>query len=170
MSAAPSRLVAVLRNLLPILGFAGLGLGLALAGLAIYLGADLRHVVLASPWWLLSALVPLLAVLILVAITGAIAAASMEKLRLSRALAGNVIAIDQARQFAGAAEQMPDALLVNPHDISAMADAIQRGLTMPIEERRARWNALIQNVREKDIAWWRRSFIAALEALEKPAA
>lgn len=64
MSAAPSRLVAVLRNLLPILGFAGLGLGVALAGLAVYLGADLRHVVLASPWWLLSALVPLLAVLI----------------------------------------------------------------------------------------------------------
>ena len=48
----------------------------------------------------------LLAVLILVAITGAIAAASMEKLRLSRAVAGNVVAIDQARHFAIGAEQL----------------------------------------------------------------
>lgn len=48
----------------------------------------------------------LLAVLILVAITGAIAAASMEKLRLSRLLASNVIAVDQARQFAIGAEQL----------------------------------------------------------------
>lgn len=48
----------------------------------------------------------LLAVLILVAITGAIAAASLEKLRLSRLLAGNVVAIDQARQLALAAEQL----------------------------------------------------------------
>ncbi|MCY1058430.1 VWA domain-containing protein [Nannocystis sp. SCPEA4] len=65
MSASPpGRLAAVLHNLLPILGFAGLGLGLSLAGLAAYLGADLRHVVIASPWWLLAAVVPVLAVLI----------------------------------------------------------------------------------------------------------
>lgn len=48
----------------------------------------------------------LLAVLILVAITGAIAASSLEKVRLSRLLAGNVVAIDQARQFALGAEQL----------------------------------------------------------------
>ena len=54
----------------------------------------------------------LLAVLILVAITGAIAAASMEKLRLSRVVAGNVVAIDQARHFAMGAEQLA-MLIVN---------------------------------------------------------
>jgi Ca-activated chloride channel family protein len=54
----------LLPTLLPILGFAALALGLALAGLAAWLGPDLRHVVLASPWWLLTALVPLLAVLL----------------------------------------------------------------------------------------------------------
>lgn len=63
-ASAPGRLAAVLHNLLPILGFAGLGLGLSLAGLAAYLGADLRHVVIASPWWLLAAVVPVLAVLV----------------------------------------------------------------------------------------------------------
>ncbi|WP_434418419.1 VWA domain-containing protein [Nannocystis pusilla] len=64
MSASAERLVAVLRNLLPILGFAGLAVALTLAGLAAWLGADLRHVVIASPWWLLAAFVPLLAVVI----------------------------------------------------------------------------------------------------------
>ncbi|MFZ6181406.1 VWA domain-containing protein [Nannocystis pusilla] len=64
MSASTERLVAVLRNLLPILGFAGLALVLTLAGLAAWLGADLRHVVIASPWWLLAAFIPLLAVVI----------------------------------------------------------------------------------------------------------
>ncbi|PCC73327.1 Ca-activated chloride channel family protein [Nannocystis exedens] len=64
MSASAKRLVAVLHNLLPILGFAGLAVALSLLGLVAYLGADLRHVVIASPWWLLAALVPLLAVVI----------------------------------------------------------------------------------------------------------
>ncbi len=67
-------------------------------------------------------------------------------------------------EFAGAAEQMPDALLVNPHDIAGMADAIRRGLLMPIEERLARWGSLIEEVRAHDIAWWRREFLKALEA------
>jgi len=54
----------------------------------------------------------LLAVLILVAITGAIAAASLEKLRLSRMVASNVVAIDQARHSAIGAEQLA-MLIVN---------------------------------------------------------
>lgn len=48
----------------------------------------------------------LLAVLLLVAVTGAIAAAAMEKLSLSRATAGNVVALDQARAYANAVEQL----------------------------------------------------------------
>ncbi|WP_166036803.1 type II secretion system minor pseudopilin GspK [Sphingosinicella sp. YJ22] len=54
----------------------------------------------------------LLAVLILVAITGAIAAASLEKLRLSRMVAANVVALDQARHSAIGAEQL-GMLIVN---------------------------------------------------------
>ena len=52
----------------------------------------------------------LLAVLLLVAVTGAIAAAAMEKLRLSRAVATNSVALDQSRAYASGAEQL--ALLV----------------------------------------------------------
>jgi general secretion pathway protein K len=48
----------------------------------------------------------LLAVLLLVAVTGAIAAAAMEGLRLSRAVAANAAALDQARAFADGVEQL----------------------------------------------------------------
>jgi general secretion pathway protein K len=48
----------------------------------------------------------LLAVLLLVAVTGAIAAAAMEGLRLSRAVAANAAALEQARAFADGVEQL----------------------------------------------------------------
>jgi len=67
-------------------------------------------------------------------------------------------------EFAGAAEQLKSAILVNPHDIAGTADAIFRALSMPVEERRDRWHAMIEAVREYDIAWWRRAFLDALEA------
>jgi trehalose 6-phosphate synthase len=66
-------------------------------------------------------------------------------------------------EFAGAAEQLSAAILVNPHDIGATAEAIYTGLSMPFEERRERWESLIASVREYDIAWWRRAFLAALD-------
>jgi trehalose 6-phosphate synthase len=66
-------------------------------------------------------------------------------------------------EFAGAAEQMQAALLVNPHDIAGTADAIFRALSMSLEERRERWQELDKSVRDHDLAWWRRRFIAALD-------
>jgi general secretion pathway protein K len=48
----------------------------------------------------------LLAVLLLVAVTGAIAAAAMEGLSLSRAASANAAALDQGRAFADGAEQL----------------------------------------------------------------
>lgn len=69
-------------------------------------------------------------------------------------------------EFAGAAEELPSAILVNPHDVAATADAIFRALSMPLEERRERWQAMDAAVRSRDIAWWRRSFLAALDATQ----
>ncbi len=66
-------------------------------------------------------------------------------------------------EFAGAAEQLDAALLVNPHDISGIADSIEQALLMPLDERIARWQALDRAVRDQDIAWWRRRYLAALE-------
>jgi trehalose 6-phosphate synthase len=68
-------------------------------------------------------------------------------------------------EFAGAAEQLDGALLVNPHDITATADAIHQAINMQVEERIERWKTLDAAVREHSIAWWRRKFLAALDKI-----
>jgi trehalose 6-phosphate synthase len=65
-------------------------------------------------------------------------------------------------RFAGAAEQLTDALLVNPHDTQATADAIQHALHMPLLERQLRHEKLLANIRQYDVHWWRQSFLQAL--------
>jgi len=64
--------------------------------------------------------------------------------------------------FAGAAEQMPEALLVNPYDAQEVGDAVTRALIMPLAERKARHAALWKNVSEQDIAWWSSRWMVAL--------
>ena len=70
--------------------------------------------------------------------------------------------------FAGAASQLRDALLVNPYSAEELADAIAAALIMPIEERKRRWEALIENVRREDVFWWCDRFLTALSAAEAP--
>jgi trehalose 6-phosphate synthase len=69
-------------------------------------------------------------------------------------------------RFAGAAEQMREALLVNPYDIPATAKTIHRALRMPLAERRERHTALLAQIREFDVHWWRKAFLDALAAIE----
>jgi trehalose 6-phosphate synthase len=66
-------------------------------------------------------------------------------------------------RFAGAAEQMHEALMVNPYDIPAAADGIERALRMPLEERIERHRALLDGVVRHDVQWWLRQFLAALQ-------
>ncbi len=65
-------------------------------------------------------------------------------------------------QFAGAAEDLGEALIVNPFDIDEMATAMQRATTMSIDERRERYDALIRKVRRRDVKAWRTEFLSAL--------
>jgi trehalose 6-phosphate synthase len=58
-------------------------------------------------------------------------------------------------EFAGAAAQLQcGALLVNPHDIEGMADALKAAIDMSEEERRRRMAEMRKIVREQDIFWW----------------
>ena len=66
-------------------------------------------------------------------------------------------------RFAGAAEQLKEALLVNPYDTHGTAETVQQALHMPLGERRQRHEKLLARVREQDIHWWRRAFLAALD-------
>ena len=72
-------------------------------------------------------------------------------------------------RFAGAAEQMTDAILVNPHSAEEMADAIRQALRMPLEERVRRWRSLMNGVLEQDVMWWRKRFTNVLEQVPVPA-
>jgi trehalose 6-phosphate synthase len=65
-------------------------------------------------------------------------------------------------RFAGAARQLEAALLVNPHDPDAMADALDGALRMGLEERQARWRALWAVIEHRSPLVWGRSFVAAL--------
>jgi len=66
-------------------------------------------------------------------------------------------------QFAGAAAQMPAALIVNPHDVAGVAKVIRRALKMPRNERIRRWQDLNRNVRMQDVGWWCKTYIDTLE-------
>ncbi len=68
-------------------------------------------------------------------------------------------------RFAGAAQQLAvGALMVNPYSAEDMADAIDKALRMPRGERIERWQAMIDNVVDEDVIWWRKRFIDALTA------
>lgn len=71
-------------------------------------------------------------------------------------------------RFAGAAEQMPEALLVNPHSAEEISDALGRAIRMPREERIRRWRALMNGVEEQDVMWWSKRFTDALQDCQQP--
>ena len=65
-------------------------------------------------------------------------------------------------EFAGAAAQLQHgALLVNPHDIEGMADAIYRAITMDREERRQRMRATAPQRARQNVFWWVDAFLRA---------
>nr|MDJ0907093.1 trehalose-6-phosphate synthase [Woeseiaceae bacterium] len=64
--------------------------------------------------------------------------------------------------LAGAACELVDAVIVNPHDRDDVADGIASALTMPQAERRERHAAMIEVLRKNDITAWRRRFVGAL--------
>jgi trehalose 6-phosphate synthase len=63
---------------------------------------------------------------------------------------------------AGAAEEMPEALIVNPYVPGEVADAIARALAMPLEERLRRHQALLARVVENTVHDWTRGFLRDL--------
>ncbi|HYO07942.1 MAG TPA: bifunctional alpha,alpha-trehalose-phosphate synthase (UDP-forming)/trehalose-phosphatase [Tepidisphaeraceae bacterium] len=67
-------------------------------------------------------------------------------------------------EFAGAAEEMLGAIVVNPYDTRAVADAIVEALDLPPEDRLARMQPMRQRVMEYDAVAWAKSFIDDLTA------
>ena len=65
-------------------------------------------------------------------------------------------------RFAGAAQELHEALQVNPYDVDGMADAIAQAHSMPLAERRERWRAMMDRIEAYDIHAWRRDFLDTL--------
>lgn len=66
-------------------------------------------------------------------------------------------------RFAGAAEQLTEAILVNPHSSEEVAHGLKLAMDMPLQERQTRWQALHENVQQHDVIGWADNFIKALE-------
>jgi trehalose 6-phosphate synthase len=64
--------------------------------------------------------------------------------------------------FAGAAYELDSAVIANPYDPDAVAEALHKAMQMPLAERRERWQAMMAVLRRNDITAWRESFLNAL--------
>jgi trehalose-6-phosphate synthase len=56
--------------------------------------------------------------------------------------------------LAGAAEELTDALVINPYDLEGVADSIRQALEMPTEERRNRMRRMRDYLATHDIKAW----------------
>jgi len=68
-------------------------------------------------------------------------------------------------EFAGAADELTRAVIVNPYDVDGLAESLHRALQMPAEERRERMQALRTHVMANDVAKWSDGFLRQLAAM-----
>lgn len=73
--------------------------------------------------------------------------------------AGGVLVLSE---FAGAADELKQAILINPHDIDGVKAAMLRAIAMPKTERMRRMRALRRKVFDNDVAAWSASFLRTL--------
>ena len=67
-------------------------------------------------------------------------------------------------EFAGASDELKRALLINPHDIDGLKNAIMQAVSMPKRDRVARMRSLRKRVGEHDVARWSAEFLQVLES------
>ncbi|HLS15638.1 MAG TPA: trehalose-6-phosphate synthase [Beutenbergiaceae bacterium] len=71
-------------------------------------------------------------------------------------------------EFAGAADELTQAVLINPHDIEATKAAIMRAIQMPATQRRRRMRSLRRRVLDNDVSAWAKKFLSALQDMPGP--
>ena len=65
-------------------------------------------------------------------------------------------------RFAGAAQELSGALIVNPYDTEGVGEALQEALAMPLEARKKRWRTDYEYLRANDVTAWREDFLSTL--------
>jgi trehalose 6-phosphate synthase len=72
-------------------------------------------------------------------------------------------------EFAGAARDLPESLIINPYDTEEFAAAIHQALTMPHAERLSRMQRMATRVQENNIYRWAADFLTSLaQASQQP--
>ena len=69
-------------------------------------------------------------------------------------------------EMAGAAQQLHDAVIINPYDVDGFADALERAIDMPMDERRRRMRAMRRVVAGRNIFGWASDILEGLESLD----
>jgi len=65
-------------------------------------------------------------------------------------------------ELTGAANELNEAVLVNPTDTNEVADAILQGLTMPLTEQRSRLSYMKKRLKDYDVVRWVNDFLDQL--------
>jgi trehalose 6-phosphate synthase len=73
-------------------------------------------------------------------------------------------------EFAGAAGDLRQAFLVNPHDLTDLKDGFVTAATAPLDDKMKRMRAMRRYLRKHDVSRWARSFLTALGVPERSAA
>ena len=71
-------------------------------------------------------------------------------------------------RFAGAAEQLTEAVFLNPYDKEQSAEAIAQALDMPLAERKERWRAMFDTISSSSLTAWKNNFMADLKNEDRP--
>jgi len=69
-------------------------------------------------------------------------------------------------EMAGAAQELKQALLINPHNEEEVAGAIYRALIMPVREQVKRMKAMQRIVAHNNVHYWAASFLRSLEEIK----
>jgi trehalose 6-phosphate synthase len=70
-------------------------------------------------------------------------------------------------EFTGAAAELTEAYLINPHDLDGLKDTMVRALDAAPAETRARMRAMRRHVRSHDVRAWARCYLKALDQRTK---
>ena len=65
-------------------------------------------------------------------------------------------------RYAGAAEQMQAAVIIDPYQPISMTEGLKTALTMSLDERKARYQALLQGLKQENLHAWHQGFLEDL--------
>jgi trehalose-6-phosphate synthase len=67
--------------------------------------------------------------------------------------------------MAGAAQELHDAILINPYDVDGFADALLAAIDMPVEQQEARMRHMRRVVAGRNVFGWASDILEGLESL-----